>query len=73
MKLYVKINSANDAVTFINRLSKYGCEADMIYGRNHIDAKSLLGVIGVATGKKVILNVYSEEEEIREELQEYIA
>lgn len=73
MKLYIEIKNVNDAVEFVNTISEYECDMDLISGCNYIDAKSLLGVIGVGTGKKVRLDIHGEGERIRERIKKYIA
>lgn len=73
MKLYIKLNSVEDAIHLVNKVSKYDCEADIKSGKYYIDAKSILGVIGVGTNRKILLEIQSEEKEILEELKEFVA
>ena len=46
---------------FVNLLSKYPYEMDLISGRYTIDAKSLLGIYSLDLSKPLTLVIYAEE------------
>lgn len=71
-KMEVFLKSREDAIAFVSLLSNLPCEADLSYGSYTVDAKSILGVIGVGIGKKSTLTLYSDENQgIEEELNQY--
>lgn len=59
-KLQVRFNSLQDVLDFINKVSKYPYDMDMKRGKFTIDAKSLLGVIGMGTGSVMNLEIHEE-------------
>ena len=62
-----------DAIKLVNTLAKYPCDIDMVLGRYIIDAKSILGVLGLGTGKKVKLSIHMDEaQELLHELTAYL-
>lgn len=73
MTLCIRLDSVEDAINLVQKVSKYDCEADIRSGNYYIDAKSVLGVIGIGTQKKVQLDIYSEEEAILEDFKEFVA
>lgn len=74
MRINIKLKSVDDAINFVDRIAQYDCDVDMISGSYYIDAKSMLGVIGVGANKEVILDLHMEEsEEVKEDLKEFAA
>lgn len=74
MRMYIELNSVKDALNFVDTVSRFDCDVDMISGIHHIDAKSVLGVLGIGTNKKVMLDVHTEDTAIvQKDLQKYIA
>lgn len=72
----VKISlSSIDAVkSFVNTVSKYESDFDLVSGRYVIDAKSIMGIFSLDLSKPIELNIHSEEQidEILESLKPYI-
>lgn len=56
----VQLNSADEAISFVNEMRKCPFEADMQKGSCTIDAKSILGVISVAVGREMDLKIYAD-------------
>ena len=56
-------------------MSKVPYEADLSYGHCMVDAKSILGVLGMAVRKKAKLTIYGEKnmDEVAKELKRYAA
>lgn len=74
MRMYIELNSVKDALNFVDTVSRFDCDVDMISGIHHIDAKSVLGVLGIGTNKKVMLDVHTEDAAIvQRNLKEFIA
>lgn len=61
IKKDIVLNSQRDVLNFVNVVCKYSCDVDMHFGHNMIDAKSILGVLGVGIGKKVELMIHADE------------
>lgn len=55
------LRTQNDIVNFVNKMTQYPFNADLLCGSRMVDAKSLLGVLGFGMGKKLTLQVYSED------------
>lgn len=49
---------------FINVCSKYDCDINLYDGRNILDAKSIMGVFGVAQGKIIEVQAISSDESV---------
>jgi len=72
-QIIIKLNTKNDAVDFVSKIASFPAHIDLKYGNCMIDAKSILGVLGVAVGKKVSLSVHPEDFSLLEEkINEYI-
>lgn len=71
MNIY--LDSQKDALEFVSLVSDIPYEADLSYGNCMVDAKSILGVLGMAIRKKATLVIHGEnpEDGICEKLQKY--
>ena len=45
--IHIKLNSDNDVKDFVNLVSKYSCDFDLVSGRYVVDAKSIMGVLSL--------------------------
>jgi len=73
-RIEIHLKTVDDAKDFVAKVS--GCQAhiDLAYGRCVVDAKSIMGVVSVAVGKKAVLLFHDDELEILEEkVSKYIA
>lgn len=74
MKMRIKLNSVDDAVSLVNKLSEYDCEADLISGCYYADAKSIVGVMGIGIQREMLLVVHSDEQnKIKKDLERFIS
>lgn len=74
MKNYLNLKSVEDAAGLVKTVSKYDCDVELVSGRFHVDAKSIIGVLGVALGKQTILLVHDHPDKTCvDDLREYIA
>lgn len=71
MTLCIMLNTVEDAVNLVDKVSRYDCDADIKLENYYINAKSMLGVIGIGIRKKMLLNIHSEEKKILEDLKEF--
>ncbi|MBD5081728.1 MAG: HPr family phosphocarrier protein [Ruminococcaceae bacterium] len=69
----VKINTINDVKKFVNAVSLYEFDVDLISGRYAIDAKSIMGIFSIDLSKELIMKAHTDDEsKIKADLAEYI-
>ena len=76
MKMQVRLDTPNQAMQFVNSMSKCVYDADLKSGMHMVDAKSILGVMAMALGRDVELLIHAEENqcsELRKEVVCYCA
>ena len=68
------LNSIDKVKSFVNDISKFDYDFDLISGRYVIDAKSIMGIFSLDLSKPIDLNIHSEEgaDEVLELLKPYI-
>ncbi len=69
----VKISTINDVKKFVNAVSKYEFDVDLISGRYAIDAKSIMGIFSIDLSKELVLKAHTDNGDvIKSDLAEYI-
>ena len=70
----ISINSIEKVKSFVNEISKFDFDFDLISGRYVIDAKSIMGIFSLDISKPIQLNIHDEDEKsnILEVLKPYI-
>ena len=70
----ISLNSIDKVKSFVNTLSKFDTDFDLVSGRYVIDAKSTLGIFSLDLSKPIDLNIHAENdaEEILQALSPYI-
>lgn len=69
----VKISTINDVKKFVNAVSKYEFDVDLISGRYAIDAKSIMGIFSIDLSKELIMKAHTDNaDQIKADLAEYI-
>ena len=53
--LTIKLDTISDVKNFVNIVSKYDFEVDLVSGRYAVDAKSIMGVFSLDLSKPVTL------------------
>lgn len=72
-ELKVKINTINDVKKFVNTISKYDFDVDLISGRYAVDAKSIMGIFSIDLSKELVLKAHSDKTDvIKADLAEFI-
>ena len=73
--LQISLNSIDKVKSFVNDVTKFDCDFDLVSGRYVIDAKSIMGIFSLDLSKPITLNVHAEEnaEEIMAILENYRA
>ena len=70
----VIINSINDVKNFVNIVSKYDFDIDLISDRYVVDAKSIMGIFSLDLTKPIKVEVHTENTDaIATELKPYMA
>ena len=72
-KVAISLNSIDKVKSFVNTISKFDSDFDLISGRYVIDAKSIMGIFSLDLSKPIKVEVYSDDvEEFTKEMQEFI-
>ncbi|MCI8335195.1 MAG: HPr family phosphocarrier protein [Lachnospiraceae bacterium] len=68
------LNSIEKVKSFVNDITKFDVDFDLVSGRYVIDAKSIMGIFSLDLSKPIDLNVHAEEEldTVLETLKPYI-
>ena len=70
----ISLNSIDKVKSFVNAITQYEYDFDLISGRYVIDAKSIMGIFSLDLSKPIDLNIHSENniDEILAKLDEFI-
>lgn len=71
----ISLGSIDKVKSFVNDITKFDSDFDLVSGRYVIDAKSIMGIFSLDLSKPIELNIHgeSEEAEILEVLKKYEA
>lgn len=58
----ISLNSIDKVKAFVNEVTKFDAEFDLVSGRYVIDAKSIMGIFSLDLSKPIDLNIHSESE-----------
>ncbi len=72
--VHISLNSIDKVKAFVNEITKFDNDFDLVSGRYVIDAKSIMGIFSLDLSKPIELNIHSENnaDEILEVLKPYI-
>ncbi|MCQ2542141.1 MAG: HPr family phosphocarrier protein [Lachnospiraceae bacterium] len=59
----ISLNSIDKVKSFVNEITKYDFDFDLISGRYVIDAKSIMGIFSLDLSKPIQLNIHDESED----------
>ena len=70
----ISLNSIDRVKSFVNTITQFDYDFDLIFGRYVIDAKSIMGIFSLDLSKPIDLAIHSEAnmEEILEVLKPYL-
>ncbi len=70
----ISLNSIDKVKAFVNDVTKFDADFDLVSGRYVIDAKSIMGIFSLDLSKPIDLNIHSEDavNSILEVLKPYI-
>ena len=71
--LQISLNSIDKVKSFVNDITKFENDFDLVSGRYVIDAKSIMGIFSLDLSKPIDLNIHAEEniDVILEVLKQY--
>ena len=58
----ISLNSLDKVKSFVNDLTKFDVDFDLVSGRYVIDAKSIMGIFSLDLSKPIDLNIHAEAE-----------
>ena len=69
----ISLNSIDKVKSFVNDITKFNYDFDLVSGRYVIDAKSIMGIFSLDLSKPITLNIHStnDVEKILETLKPY--
>ena len=56
----ISLNSIDKVKSFVNEVSRFDTEFDLVSGRYVIDAKSIMGIFSLDLSKPIDLNIHAE-------------
>ncbi len=70
----ISLNSIDKVKSFVNTVTRYDYDFDLVSGRYVIDAKSIMGIFSLDLSRSITLNIHADEDidELMEELAPYI-
>ena len=57
----ISLNSIDKVKAFVNEISKFDCDFDLVSGRYVIDAKSIMGIFSLDLSKEITMEVHSDD------------
>ena len=71
--MQISLNSIDKVKSFVNDISKFDYDFDLVSGRYVIDAKSIMGIFSLDLSKPIDLNIHAEDglNEVLEALKPY--
>lgn len=72
--IQISLNSIDKVKSFVNTITMFDYDFDLISGRYVIDAKSIMGIFSLDLSKPIDLAIHSEgnEEEVLDALKPYL-
>ena len=67
-KVQISLNSIDKVKSFVNEISKFDFDFDLVSGRYVIDAKSIMGIFSLDLAKPIDLNIHAESSDLEEVL-----
>ena len=67
----ISLNSIDKVKSFVNTITKYDYDFDLVSGRYVIDAKSIMGIFSLDLSKPIDLNIHADSDidEVMESLK----
>jgi phosphotransferase system HPr-like phosphotransfer protein len=65
----VSLNSIDKVKTFVNEISRFDFDFDLVSGRYVIDAKSIMGIFSLDLSKPIDLDIHADDDSLEEVLE----
>ncbi len=62
----ISLNSIDKVKAFVNEISRFDCDFDLVSGRYVIDAKSIMGIFSLDLSKSIDLNIHTDGKQLEE-------
>ena len=59
--IQISLNSIDKVKSFVNDITKFDYDFDLVSGRYGVDAKSIMGIFSLDLSKPIDLNIHAEE------------
>ena len=56
----ISLNSIDKVKSFVNEITKFDYDFDLVFGRYVIDAKSIMGIFSLDLSKPIHLNIHAD-------------
>lgn len=63
--MYIILNSVEKVKKFVNQVSKFEDEIDLVSGRRAVDAKSIMGIFSLDLSKPIKVEMYPRQNDTR--------
>jgi phosphotransferase system HPr (HPr) family protein len=70
----IMLSSINDVKNFVNTVSRYDCDVDLVSGRYIVDAKSIMGIFSLDLTKPITVQIQdgTDSEKLVQEIETFI-
>ena len=70
----ISLNSIDKVKSFVNDITKFEYDFDLVSGRYVIDAKSIMGIFSLDLSKPIDLNIHAEDDatDVMEVIKNYL-
>ena len=71
----ISLNSMDKVKNFVNEITKFNCDFDLVSGKYIVNAKSVMGILSLDLSKDMDLNIHAEDsllEEILTTISKYL-
>lgn len=76
-ELWIRLSNVDNVKSFVNIVTRFNCEIDIISDRYVVDAKSIMGIFSLDLSKPVLLKINSDDADetvaVKEGISEFIA
>lgn len=72
-KITIALNTINDVKFFVNTVSRYDFDVDLISGRYAVDAKSIMGIFSLDLSKPISVEIHDDNcQEFLDQIKNFI-
>lgn len=64
-KMIIRLSTINDVKLFVNMVSKYDFDVDLVSGRYAVDAKSIMGIFSLDLSKDIEMHIHCDDDKAK--------